>query len=580
MDRIIKGYLKNYTEQYGLEYKEDNLSAIFEDFATYCILSNELVNDDLDLNKIESTNTKNYKGIDNICFIVSGKIITNIKELEDIFENLGHVDILLLFIQAKISEKFNNNELANLLDTVTDFIKDEPSYPLTNEATHSHDMLLFVYDNLSKISQFHSKSYYVTTGTWDSKDNVIPTTVKDKESIINKLSVFKNGEFKCELYDNINLRKLFDKSNKPAKAEFIFKDKSSINYGETSDITEAYFGLLPFREYKKILIDEETDKIRNLFYDNVRDNLGGNDVNNDINKTLQDKKYDSFPLLNNGITIISEKNSGSGDKFILENFQIVNGCQTSNILYKNRLADNIEDLVIPIKLVITENDDIKSDITIATNNQTEIKEEQLIALSEFQKGLEEYYNLMSKESTIELYYERRSNQYAGNTIVMKKSIVTLREQIKTFVAIFYEEPHNAAGYFGKIFKTNKDKLFLKEHSNEPDYLCGLMQYIFKDFLNKKQIDRKYNKARYHLFMLYRKISEAETFKPELLKKKKKIRSYSDEIVKTLNSDKALTYFKKAITILTKSEIDIDDQKEFYTKANINHLLDVYNEEYK
>lgn len=579
MDRIIKGYLKNYTEQYGLEYKEKDLSEIFEGFATYCILSNELINDDLDLNKIESTNTKKNKGIDNICFIVSGKIITNIKELEDIFENSGYVDIFLIFIQSKISEKFDNTEVSNLLDTVADFIKEKPSYPLNQEAKYFHDMLLFVYDNLSKINKFYSKTYYVTTGVWN-EDNVINATVKNKEAIINELSIFKNGDLKCKLYDHIMLRKLFDKSNKPARAEFVFKDKSSISFNETSNIKEAYFGLLPFKDYKKILIDEETDKIRNLFYDNVRDNLGENNVNNDIDKTLKDKKYEYFPLLNNGITIISEKNLGSGDKFILENFQIVNGCQTSNILYENRELYNIENLLIPIKLVITENEDIKSDITIATNNQTEIKEEQLVALSEFQKGLEEYYKLMSNESEIKLYYERRSNQYAGNTIVMKKSIVALREQIKTFVAVFFEEPHNSAGYFGKIFKENSNNLFLKEHSYEPYYLCGLMQYIFKDFLNKKQIDRKYNKARYHLFMLYRKILESETFKTELLNKKKKIRKYSDEIIETLKSDNALVHFEKAIEILNKSDINIDDQKEFYKKSNVNNLLDVYNMEYK
>ena len=579
MDRIIKGYLTNYTEQYGLEYKEENLSELFEDFSTYCILSNEVVNDDLDLNKIESTNTKKYKGIDNICFIVSGKIITNTKELEDILENPGYVDILLIFIQSKISEHFRNTEVANLLDTVTDFIKEKPSYQLTKEAEHCHEMLLLVYDHLSNISKFYSKIYYVTTGMWN-EDNVILTTIKDKETIINKSSVFKDGNVKCQLFDNIMLRKLFDKSNKSAKAEFVFKNKSSINFQGISNITEAYFGLLSFREYKKILIDVETDKIRNLFYDNVRDNLGLNDVNNDIKKTLDDKKYDFFPLLNNGITIIAEKNLGSGDKFILENFQIVNGCQTSNILYESRNLDSIDNLLIPIKLVITEDENIKNDITIATNNQTEIKGEQLTALSEFQKGIEEYYNLMSKESTTKLYYERRSNQYAGNISVMKKSIVTLREQIKTFVAVFYEEPHNSAGYFGKILKANKDKLFLKDHSNEPYYLCGLMQYVFKDFLNKKQIDRKYNKARYHLFMLYRKISEIEKFKIELLKQKKKVRKYSDEIIETLKTDKALNYFEKPIVVLNKSGINIDDQKEFYKKSNINNLLDAYNEEYK
>lgn len=579
MDRIIKGYVRNFSKQFGVEFQEAKLSDLFESFTAFCLISNKLINDSLDINEIISTNTKKYKGIDNISFIISGKIITNIKELEDIFENTGYVDVLLVAIQSKISENFDNNEISNLLDTFLDFLKDAPNYPLTKEAKTIHEMLMFILDNMAKINKFNTSLYYVTTGIF-TNDTVINATKKEKLKQIKDSGIFKNGNIEIELIDKNYLMKLFDKVNRPSKAEFIFKDKTSISV-ENKEIKEAYFGLLPFSEYRKILIDEENDKIRNLFYDNVRDNLGNNDVNNDIDKTLKEKKFEYFPLLNNGITIIAENNLGSGNKFILENFQIVNGCQTSNKLYDNRIIEEINNLIIPIKLIITNDEILKNKITIATNNQTEIKEEQLVALTEFQKGLEEFYNLMSTEKTIKLYYERRSNQYAGNSSVMKKSIVDLREQIKTFVAIFYEEPHNSSGYFGKIFKEYNEKLFKKDHGFEPYYLCGLMQYVFKDFLNKKQIDRKYNKARYHLFMLYRKIVESETFKESLLNQRKKIRKYSDEIITTLlNPKQALQFFNRTIELLEKTTIDLNDQKEFYKKSSTNSILDKYKEEYK
>ena len=579
MDRIIKGYVKNFVTQFGLEFKENNISELFENFTTFCLVSSKLINDNLDNNAIIATNTKKYKGIDNIAFIISGKIITNIRELEEIFENTGYVDVLLVAIQSKISEKFDNNEITNLLDTFSDFIKDDPQYPLTDEAKLIHEMLIYIKDNMSKINKFDTTLYYATTGIWID-DAVIQATITSKKEQIVKEGIFKNGDVNIEIIDKNNLMKLFDKINQPSKAEFLFKEKSSISF-EKEKIKEAYFGLLPFDEYKKILIDEESDKIRNLFYDNLRDNLGNNDVNNDIAKTLQEKKFDFFPLLNNGVTIVAEKNCGSGNNFILENFQIVNGCQTSNKLYEFRKLDGIKDLLIPIKLIITNDEVLKNQITIATNNQTEIKEEQLVALTEFQKDLEEFYKIMSNEKPIKLYYERRANQYAGNSSIMKKSIVDLREQIKTFVAIFYEEPHKSSGYFGKIFKEYNNKLFIKQHSCEPYYLCGLMQYVFKDFINKKQIDRKYNKARYHLFMLYRKIVETEAFKDIMLIQQKKIRKYSDEIVETLlDQEEALKNFKKAIDLLEKTDINLNDQKEFYRKSSTNKLLDKFKEEYK
>ncbi len=579
MDRVIKGYVKNFSEQFGLIYSESNMSNLFEDFTTFCLVSNKLINDTLDYNEIVLTNTKKYKGIDNIAFIVSGKIISNIKELEEIFENNGYVDILLIAIQSKTSESFSNSEIANLLDTFLDFLNEKPQYPLTKEAKDLHDMLMYILDNMAKINKFDTEIYYVTTGQYNN-DKVIEVIIKNKRDLISQKGIFKDGIINVDMIDKNYLMKLFDKINRPSKAEFIFKDKTSISF-DNGDIKEAYFGLLSFEEYRKILIDKENDKIRNLFYDNVRDNLGNNEVNNDIDKTLKNKEFDYFPLLNNGVTIVAEKNLGSGNRFILENFQIVNGCQTSNKLYENRNIEGLENLLIPIKLIITNDEILKNKITIATNNQTEIKEEQLVALTEFQKGLEEYYNLMSNEKPIKLYYERRANQYAGNSSIMKKSIVDLREQIKTFVAIFYEEPHNSSGYFGKIFKEYSKKLFIQNHSYEPYYMCGLMQYIFKDFINRKQIDRKYNKARYHLFMIYRKIVEEETFKEILLVQDKKIRKYSDAIIKTLIDTKnALSNFKKSIELLEKTSINLNDQKEFYKKNSTNIILDKYKEEYK
>ena len=50
---------------------------------------------------------------------------------------------------------------------------------------------------------------------------------------------------------------------------------------EITDVNEAYFGLLPFSEYKKLIMDDD-GKILNVFQDNIRDFQGENDVNDAI----------------------------------------------------------------------------------------------------------------------------------------------------------------------------------------------------------------------------------------------------------------------------------------------------------
>jgi len=113
--------------------------------------------------------------------------------------------------------------------------------------------------------------------------------------------------------------------------------------------------------------------------------LGENLVNNKISSTLTNKKFDIFGVLNNGVTIVAESLTPVGHKFSISNYQIVNGCQTSHVLYNNKDIDGMENVNIPLRLIVTSDENIKNQITIATNSQTEIKPEQLAALSEFQK---------------------------------------------------------------------------------------------------------------------------------------------------------------------------------------------------
>ena len=83
---------------------------------------------------------------------------------------------------------------------------------------------------------------------------------------------------------------------------------------------------------------------------------------------------------------------------------------------------------IPIKLIVTTDDDIKSKITVSTNSQTAVKKEQLSAMTDFQKNLEHYYNAMEGDGR--LYYERRANQYNNDSSVVKKRIISVSNQIK------------------------------------------------------------------------------------------------------------------------------------------------------
>ena len=67
----------------------------------------------------------------------------------------------------------------------------------------------------------------------------------------------------------------------------------------------------------------------------------------------------------------------------------MNGCQTSHVLFEVAREQAISDSVmIPLRLIATQDEDVVNAIIRATNRQTEVKEEQFFAITEFPRQLE------------------------------------------------------------------------------------------------------------------------------------------------------------------------------------------------
>jgi hypothetical protein len=198
-------------------------------------------------------------------------------------------------------------------------------------------------------------------------------------------------------------------------------------------------GYLNSKEYLKIICDNQ-DKIRQrLFYDNVRDYQGlHNSVNEEIRQTLSDENLKGkFVLFNNGVTIVTRyfKPLGS-NSYAMRDFQIINGCQTSYELYRQRKT--ISKVLIPIKIIHTTDSDFISMIVRATNRQTPVPDEAFITLTEYHKRLQNLFSVYSDQMLIKLYYERRSGEFRfqDRTESRCKSI-TLHGLIRTITSVFF-----------------------------------------------------------------------------------------------------------------------------------------------
>ena len=90
-----------------------------------------------------------------------------------------------------------------------------------------------------------------------------------------------------------------------------------------------------------------------------------------------------------------------------------------------------------------------------------VKTEELTALTDFQKALEDYYAAATGDC--QLYYERRSQQYRSATGIEKIRIVSISNQIRSFSSMFLDLPHQASRYYGTLLKSIESKIFVPGH---------------------------------------------------------------------------------------------------------------------
>lgn len=555
MDRITQSMIDSFKSNQSLNIDDD--SELFEYFVNYCVVNNVYGSNDFDLEEI--TTGKATQGIDGIAIIVNQKFVNTIEDIDTLIEYNKSISVKFVLIQAKTSSSFDNTEIGNLLTYSKLFFSDDTSMFRTAEMQHFIELKEYIFskgDKLKKNPELFL--YYVTLGTWTDDENLRATISVGKESL-RGTNLFSNISF--EPCGSEKIQDLYRKTKEKLKATFKFEKR--ITMYSINDDEVGYSGVLPFKEFKKLIIDEN-GATKAVFEDNIRDYLGPNpDVNKNITETIKTGNVNAFSMLNNGITVVTSSIIISGDIATIEDYQIVNGCQTSNVLIENMdSVEGIDELIIPIRIIATKDENLKNDITRATNSQTAIKKDQLEALSTFQKKLEEYYKTYRDEDA--LVYERRTGQYRDSNIP-KNRIITIAMQIKTVAAMFLDEPSGVSGQYGTVAKRVGNKIFKTADKEIIYYVSSLALYKIENLFRTHKIDKKYRRARYHAMMLFRMLVSTEKM-PRF--NARKMENYCKNILEVLeNNAECERIFCGIVAYIASKdgELDIMDRKCFERK---------------
>jgi hypothetical protein len=562
MDRVTKSFLTSFSKSFGFE-EIKNESTLFEHFTNYTIVEPK-TEYHFDLESI-NIGIDGTIGIDGFALLLNNQFINTKDELIDFLDHHKKCTAEVVFIQSKTSKNFESKSINGFGFAVGDFISESQDLKWSDIAIEKIELFeLFV----SRISELKDNPicslYYVTLGRKADDQNLIAAIDSLKKSIEQE-NLF--SDLRIELVGAPDLHKRFKKIGQSIEKSFEFPSRVSLP--EIEDVQEAYIGIINASDIINLMTDDDENLLTNVFYDNVRDYQGGNRVNKEIASTLESKDKEAFVILNNGITIVSESISFTRNNVTISSYQIINGCQTSHVLYENK--DNVDQTVkVPVKLIVSHNEDLTSSVIRSTNRQTEVKESDLLAFTSFQKQLEDYYSTFKGDQR--LYYERRSKQYNSKSIE-KKRLIDKTTQIKAIASLYYEKPDMATRYFGALFSEFGDQLFKDNHQMYPYYVASFSIYMIDSLLRKKKIDKKYRKIKYHILTMLRR--EIHTSKCPVFESKKSV-TYCEKIMTILSDEKELIKITTRITKKIDSlEFDLDDNEVSKSKDFVKKCLALY-----
>jgi hypothetical protein len=408
-------------------------------------------------------------GIDGVALFINGEFL----EDRDSVSSISKIyDCEIHFLQSKTSSGYDYGEFAKFIDATQQFI-DGNNRGASVQLKQFGELYDAVFEQSAKWTK-NPKLFltYIFTGVHSSDGNTI-AKIETFKKYVRDLSLF--SEVNIEIVGASELQKYYRRATESSIVTFDFKYQ--ITMPDNDKVKESYIGFLPIKELMKIVSVEFEDGVvpelnRKIFYDNVRDYDSESSINKSIATALL-KNPSSFVFRNNGVTIVARNSNRTGDRFNIESYQVVNGCQTCNIIFEN-YSDAVSEVTIPLRLIVSQDDDFINSIIIGTNKQNPVREEQFWALRPFLKQFEEFASVQGNGRA--LFFERRENQYRFQNVPEKTRIIEPAALMKSVVSMYLHLPHRAGRDYREIKKEFSEMLFAEGHDVQLYHAAAFSYY--------------------------------------------------------------------------------------------------------
>lgn len=526
MHVLTRNRMLSWADEYGITpangYPKDD-AKLFEYYSAFVYMNEYLQGDVRNLSDLVMSGRE--FGLDAAGVFINNKLIVDPGDLQDSLNEGKSNRVDVVFLQAKTTEGFDQSMTARFIIQVkclAEAAVDLNSHIFTGSLHRIATILNAVINNIGRFetSQIPCSLYYVTTASQDgTATSVADPQVVDALRSLNSLGIFQTIKTPEILERTKGLgaemidfrahghRELFEKHRMTTSPQEVqFKWDRRQNIPAESDCDAASIGVVTAHELLKIL-STQGELRPNIFDENVRLYQGeDNPVNKEIFRTLSGERRGQFPYLNNGLTVIASAMETVSDRVTLKDYQVVNGGQTSHEIFRwaSSLEDNEERETIltstwvPLKVIQSPDRSTLRDVTLATNNQTEVTDYEKRANSHKSTEVEEYF---SQSGVGGLRYKRQSGAAKMDTVQAK--VTETAELTRSVAATAFGQSSMATRSKKEVEERLGDYVWEETRPEGMFYLSAFLSYRIDAFFNRNRSNSisAISIARYHVAMI-------------------------------------------------------------------------------
>lgn len=445
--------------QFGerLDPRVEDPDALFEIFATYCVLSQyySAFESDFDFGELRSGEPRDL-GVDGYAVLIGGQLYTDPADVREVVSDSAELDIQFVIVQARRRRTFEGKVFTDVANNLVHILsKQELALNSGPKVRSLHECAHAIYSQAGKFHQFgppRLSFWYVSLGSLSEAQH--QAKIQHARDILKTSGRFREP-VEVRGAGAHELRVLHHRASSTESATF--EMPHHVRVPDMPGIKRAFFGVLSARTVvDRILKDENGKPRRNLIEDNLRGFLTVSDVNSKIRATLEAEDHRSqFAALNNGVTIVTRDLEFANPTFDIKDPQIVNGWQTCNVIQGVVEASSEpfpDSVMVPVRIIESGDERLIQRIVEATNTQNALT---IPPRDDLQLDLEDYF-LARNPGPAGLRYERRPRQYGKD--VGKSRLVTPRRLAQAYAAMWLDKPHLVSRY-ALLMQDHGDRIF-------------------------------------------------------------------------------------------------------------------------